>query len=325
MRYFLGVDIGNTKSHALIADETGRAVGFGRDGNGNYQTVGWDGSRKTLQTITDAALASAGITKIQIAGAGFGIAGYDWPAESEPTRQVIASLELSAPCEFVNDATLGLLAGASEGWGVVVAAGTSNNCRGRDQQGREGRVVGYGPWAGEYGGASELVAKAIQAIAKAWTHRAPATNLTDRFISLTGAGDPMDLLEGLALKRYHLSAANAPIVFKIAAEGDQVARDLIAWSGQELGSLAVGVIRQLGFEDVEFEVVLAGSIFNSNSSILLEAIETTIHTVAPKARLVHLNAPPVVGGVLLGMEQGGIHYFNLRHILIESTNAILTE
>ena len=31
-RYYLGVDIGATKSHALIADETGRVVGFGAAG-----------------------------------------------------------------------------------------------------------------------------------------------------------------------------------------------------------------------------------------------------------------------------------------------------
>ena len=32
MAYFLGIDIGGTKSHALIADEEGRAVGFGQAG-----------------------------------------------------------------------------------------------------------------------------------------------------------------------------------------------------------------------------------------------------------------------------------------------------
>ena len=34
MKYFLGVDIGGTKSHALIADENGQAVGFGQAGAG---------------------------------------------------------------------------------------------------------------------------------------------------------------------------------------------------------------------------------------------------------------------------------------------------
>jgi N-acetylglucosamine kinase-like BadF-type ATPase len=323
MRYFLGVDIGNTKSHALIADESGRAVGFGRGGNGNYESVGWDGLRNTLHTITEQALASADISKMQLSGSGFGVAGYDWPAQYEPTCQIIASLELSAPFELVNDATVGLLAGATAGWGVVVGAGTSNNCRGRDRRGHGGRVVGCGPWAGEYGGAGELVAKAVQAVAMAWTRRAPPTRLTEAFIKLTGASDAMSLLEGLALKQYRLSAADAPIIFQVAAEGDMVAQNIIGWAGQELGSLAVGVIRQLGFENLEFEVILTGSVYNSNSSILLGSLRHTIHAVAPKARLIRLNAPPVVGSVLLGMEQVGIDYISVRQTLIQTTNAML--
>ena len=43
MKYFLGVDIGGTKSHALIADESGQVVGFGRAGAGNWEGVGYDG------------------------------------------------------------------------------------------------------------------------------------------------------------------------------------------------------------------------------------------------------------------------------------------
>ena len=78
-QYFLGVDIGATKSHALIADENGQAIGFGQAGTGNHELVGWDGLQNTLHTITNQALAAAEITKAQIAGAGFGVAGYDWP------------------------------------------------------------------------------------------------------------------------------------------------------------------------------------------------------------------------------------------------------
>ena len=42
-RYYLGVDIGATKSHGVIADENGRAVGFGAAGPGNHEVVGYDG------------------------------------------------------------------------------------------------------------------------------------------------------------------------------------------------------------------------------------------------------------------------------------------
>ena len=42
-RCFVGVDIGATKSHALVADEEGRAVGFGTAGPGSYEVIGWEG------------------------------------------------------------------------------------------------------------------------------------------------------------------------------------------------------------------------------------------------------------------------------------------
>lgn len=321
-QYFLGVDIGATKSHALIADQAGRALGLGVGGAGNYEVVGYQGLTATLNAISDEALRAAGISKDELAGAGFGIAGYDWPAEREPTLQAIQTLGLSVPYEFVNDTIIGLLAGAAKGWGVAVVAGTSNNCRGRDPQGREGRVTGCGPILGEYGGASELVAKAVQAVALAWTQRGPATRLSEAFIDLTGATGVADLLEGLVLERYRLSAAAAPLVFQVAAEGDAVAQETICWAGRELGSLANGVIHQLSFEGSDFEMVLIGSLFKG-SSTLVETMSATIHEVAPKARLVHLKTPPVVGGVLLGMEQIGVGHSSMRQTLIETTNAIL--
>lgn len=32
MRYYLGVDVGSSKTHALIVDEGGNCVGFGKGG-----------------------------------------------------------------------------------------------------------------------------------------------------------------------------------------------------------------------------------------------------------------------------------------------------
>ena len=94
-------------------------------------------------------------------------------------------------------------------------------------------------------------------------------------------------------------------------------REIIHWAGRELGSLAIGVIRQLGFHDLSFEVVLSGSLYNGNPA-LVESMRSTIHGIAPGARLVRLAVPPVAGGVLLGMEQAGIQAASLRPRLIES-------
>ncbi|MFN2285552.1 MAG: N-acetylglucosamine kinase [Anaerolineae bacterium] len=323
-QYFLGIDIGATKSHALIADAQGHAVGFGSYGPGSHEMVGYDGLHTALHAITDTALASAGLAKADIAGAGFGIAGYDWPGDAAPHHEVIASLELSAPYALVNDTIIGLVAGATEGWGVGVVSGTGSNCWGRDRQGREGRMTGGGDLFAEYAGGGDLVAKAIQAVALAWGKRGPETRLTEAFLALTGAADALDLLEGIYRGRYTLSSANAPLIFQVAAEGDAVAQTVIRWAGRELGSLAIGVIRQLGFEALDFEVVQIGSLYNG-SPAMSETMLATIHEVAPGANAVRLTAPPVVGGVLLGMEKAGVDYPPLRQTLIQTTTILLKQ
>lgn len=322
MRAYLGIDIGASKSHALIADDTGRALGFGTGGPGNYEEIGWQGFQQTLHSITDMALSAAGLHIQDIQGAGMGVAGYDWPSEAAPIHEVIQTLGLQAPVALVNDALIGLLAGASEGWGVVVTAGTSVNSWGRDRTGREGRMIGYGAQVGEYAGAWELVAQAVVAAGKAWTRRGPATQLTGTLLALTGAADEPALFEGLTLGRLTIPPSAAPMVFQVAAGGDRVAQDLIRWAGAELGSLAVGIIRQLDFQPEPVEVVLSGSFFRGGP-MLLQPMEETVLAEAPRARLVRLTAPPVVGGVLLGMEQAGLPYGRVRQSLLDSTAGLV--
>ncbi len=322
MNYFLGIDIGGTKSHALVADVTGRALGFGHGGPGNHEVVGYDGLATMLQQVTRQALAMAGIGVDQIAGAGFGVAGYDWPSELAPTLAAIRPLGLAAPIEVVNDTIIGLVAGAEAGWGVAVIAGTSNNCWGWDEHHRVGRVMGNGAEFGENGGAAELVQRAKQAVAKAWTRRGPRTALTPTFADLAGAKSEPDLLEGLSQGYYDIGPEAAPVVFRVAEAGDAVAVDAIRWAAEELASLAIGVIRQLGFEGRSFEVVLVGSMYNGGR-LLLDPLRQAIHAVAPGARLVRLTVPPVVGAVLLGMQAAGLPSPSLRQSLIASTQVLL--
>ncbi len=298
MHYYLGVDIGGSKSHALVADASGRLLGFGHGGAGNHEVVGYEGLAATLQAVTAEALAAAGLRADEISGAGFGVAGYDWPCERADTLAAIDTLGLRAPLDAVNDTIIGLLAGAEAGWGVALVAGTSNNCRGWDREGREGRVLGNGMSFGEYGGATEIVQKAVQEVAKAWTRRGPPTALSAALAQLAGAHDVEDLLEGLSQESYHLPAAAAPLVFAVAGAGDSVARAVIRWAGEELASLVNGVVRQLQLEREHFDVVLVGSTFRGGP-LLLEPLAQHVHSVAPHARFAPLAAPPVVGAVLL--------------------------
>ena len=321
MKYFLGVDVGGTKSHALVADELGRVVGFGRSGPGNWESVGWAKAQKVLHDITDQALSEAGISRADIYGAGFGYAGYDWPEDRPGHETLVNSLELvKARIVLGNDMLVGLTAGAKDGWGVVVGAGTSSNCRGWDRHGVEGRVTGDGSRFAEYGGANGIVKKAVQAVALAWTKRGPQTALSEAFVDLAGANDVADLLAGMVRKRYQLHSAHAPVVFETAGQGDAVAQEIICWAGRELGSLANGVIRQLGLQNEAFDVVMSGSTYKGSPALIGE-MGKTIHAVAPGASLVRLKVPPVVGGVLLGLKQWGLNSATVRETLVRAISS----
>ena len=320
--YFLVVDIGGTKSHALVADQQGNALGFGIYGAGNHEAVGYDGLRCALQAVTRPALKNASISKNEITAAGFGVAGYDWPSERQPTLDAISTIGLSAPIEAVNDTIIGLLAGASQGWGIALVAGTGTNCWGWDENHNVGRVTGVG--YGEYGGAGNLIERALIAIAHEWTRRGPKTMLSVEFLRMTGAEDIPALIEGIEMGKYALGSDLAPIVHQTALKGDPVANSIIHWAGSELGYTALAVIRQLGIQRLEFEVVLVGSLFQIGE-MLIAPLRDVLNSEAPNARLVRLSTPPVVGGVLLAMELVGVNTATIRQFLIDSTSRLIND
>jgi N-acetylglucosamine kinase-like BadF-type ATPase len=323
MRYFLGADLGSTKTHMTIADEDGRIIGFARSGAGNYQVVGFDGMLHSIKDGLTQVLASSRLSPIDIQGAGFGIAGFDWPSEETQMAGVISQLGMTCPIKMVNDAILALYAGAEASKGVALVSGTGCNCRGWDPNTqKEGRVTGFGTRMGEFAGASELVWKAMQLVAQEWTKRGPTTHLSAAFIKHAGATDLADLLEGYTKGYYQIDASAALLVFEVAELGDAVALELIRWAGTELGEMAKAVIRQLVFESQVFDVVLAGSMFGGGP-LLIDPMWETIHQFAPDARMVHLQVPPVVGAVILGMAQGGIEVTDaIRQNLIASMSHV---
>jgi N-acetylglucosamine kinase-like BadF-type ATPase len=323
-KYFLGVDVGGTKTHALIADESGQALGFATGGPGNWEGVGYEGLTRVLLEVTSGALAQAGIQVKQVGGAGMGIGGYDWPSERQDHLDAIRPLGLECPIEIVNDAALGILAGTSEGWGVSVVAGTGCNARGwsKDHK-RQGRAVGGGSrWSGEYAGGYDIVAKAMQAVTFEWLKRGPETALTQVFLEFTGAKDLDNLVEGVYLERYPFESTLVLKVFETARQGDSQAQAVMHWAGHELGGMAAGVVNQIGIQQMQFEVILIGSL-HGGSPILDEALQKTVLETAPQARFIRLTVPPVVGGVLLGMESAGLNFHAFRKKLIETTNEIL--
>lgn len=326
-QYFLGVDAGGTKTHALVINEKGEAVGFGRGGPGNWESIGLDGLACVLKESVYRALQMAEISPGQISGVGMGLAGYDWPSQRQMILAAIQPLGLDCPLEMVNDSTLGIFAGTSAGWGVSVVSGTGCNCRGRGKDLQtEGRVVGGGShWSGEYAGGGDLVARAMRAVTFEWNKRGPATALSPAFLELSGAKSLFELVEGVYVGRYEFDARYVFKVFEIAGQGDPQALAVLGWAGRELGEMACGVIRQLGLENEPVEVVLIGSLYNGHP-LMTESLKETVRALVPLAQFIRFEKPPVIGAALLGLEQTlGAEAYRLREEVIETTSKIIPE
>jgi N-acetylglucosamine kinase-like BadF-type ATPase len=322
MKYFLGIDVGASKTHALIANELGEAIGFGRAQGGNHQTVGYDGLARVLQESFRQACKMAGIDAAHVVGAGFGVGGYDFPSDRQQHLHVIGMLGLSCPLDIVNDGVIGLLAGATRGIGVNVTAGSSNNCHGRSKKGKIGRIVGNGPTFGEYGGATEIVMKALHMVNYAWIKRISPTALTEILLNATNAKNELDLMEGISNGYYHLSSSLALDVINAARSGDNAACEIMRWSGAELGWLAVSVARQIEMENEEVEIIQSGSIFNAGA-LITDPMHDVLHHHCRKARLIRLDGPPVVGAVILGMEQANFDGYAVRDLMIRTAKQTL--
>jgi N-acetylglucosamine kinase-like BadF-type ATPase len=320
-RFFLGVDAGGTKTHALIADHTGRIHGVGVAGAGNWEAVGLDGAARVYADVLAQALDTAGLRAADLRGAGYGLAGMDWPSDEARLTPILAALGVPGPYALVNDAYVALRAGSDEGYGVAAISGTGVVVAGTNRRGEHFRTLAIGGEWGDFGAASDIVDLATRAVGYAYTGRGPATRLAERFVERYGARDVPDLIERLSRGDARWQGGRlAPLVFATADEGDQVARDVLAAAGRELAQNVVAVARRLDLLAEPFDLVLAGGVFRSRSPFFRDALVAAVRAAAPGARPAQLATTPAIGGVLLAMDAGGEPASGaVRHRLIEES------
>jgi N-acetylglucosamine kinase-like BadF-type ATPase len=324
MKLFIGVDIGATKTQTLAVDDVGKALGLATLGPGATYTVGYEACTAVVNASLDEALGLAGAMRADVAGAGFGVSGYDWPHDLPPTIAALGRVGLTCPLSIHNDGDLPLAAGAREGWGVAVSAGTGNIVSGMNAQGGYARSTGGSVGCGELGGAMELVFLAIQAVAHEYTHRGPHTRITELMMAETGSMDILHLLSRVAPDHVEVPPSFATKVIEAAMEGDEVAIELLSRSGRDLGLTTVGIIRQIGVQGLGFEVVLSGSMFRQMAPCFVDPLQEAILAEAPGARFVPLETLPVVGGVILAMKKVGFDFRPYRDRIVQGANALAT-
>ena len=177
---------------------------------------------------------------------------------------------------------------------------------GRDPAGNEFRTLGLGRVFGDFGSEFDVSELAVSAVADEYVGRGPSTMLSELLCSRTGVGTVEELLERISRADTRLRSpevANmAPLVLQATEAGDLVARQILEEIGHSLGESAGYVASHLGMRDLDFQVVLAGNLFRTPNRYLLDQLELGVRRTAPMASLSILDAPPVVGAVLMALE-----------------------
>jgi len=303
MRYVLGVDAGASKTLALVAEETGVIRGLGRAGPGNHQTVGLENAIAAIRSACMEAFFQASVQAPVKVGV-FGLAGADLPEDFSLLTQAMERLALAQKVRVENDAMVALRAGTSRSWGVVVVCGTGFNAAGIAPNGRTFRLPGLGWISGDWGGGWDIAREAIRTVARAWDGRGSPTLLTPLILEFFGVTSVEALISALYHRRLpeEKILEIVPLVFEAAWQGDVAAQSILIRLGEEVGIAAGTVIRKLGLERTDVEVILAGGVFKGKGPLLLDTIIQTVHKAAPNARIVLPKYAPVVGALLLALE-----------------------
>lgn len=298
--FFLGVDGGATKTVALVANEQGRILGGAR-GGGSY----WRGEDIEIQmgVVIDTAreaLAQSRLCGEDIRMGVFTLAGADWPEDHTRREKVLNQAGIAQGVIVKNDSFGGLRAGTSRPFGMVIAAGTSVNAAAIAPDGHEW-VFGYYE---TYGGATTIAQEAFEAVLRAEDGRDGPTCLTQKVLEKLNFMTVEAMLRASVLhkieRRQYLSIC--PVVFESAYEGDPAAESILIRQGKGLSEYVGAMVWRFDMRDLEFEVVLAGSVFKGRGPLLVDTITQEVHRYAPRAVIVRAKFEPVVGSVLLAYD-----------------------
>ena len=261
-KYFIGVDGGQSSTTALIGDETGRVIGFGRGGPCNHVGA-TEGRPKFLNAVggcVRVACEQAGLERAEFEAAFLGFSGG--PADKEALiGEFLSTKQLSV----THDAVIALSGACAGEPGIITIGGTGSIAYGRNAAGTVARSGGWGYVFGDEGGGFDITRQALRAALRHEEGWGAPTVLRERLLETTGARDADELLHCFYTADYPRSrvATFSKLVDAVAAEGDPVAQQIIDNAAHQLAGLASAVRGQIFAAGEPARVCYIGGVFRS--------------------------------------------------------------
>lgn len=298
----LGIDAGNTKTIALIADTSGRVLGWGRAGPSNIYAE-LPRALSALEDAVDAARASAGLNNTPLEAVTLSAAGADWPEDFRVLEAALGRWRWAGHAQVVNDAVGALRAGSLGGLGVAVVCGTSAGTAARSPAGQ----LWHSSYWQEPEGAEDLARQTLRAVYRAELGIGLPTSLTARVLSHFECPSVEALLHSFTARDQpapaHLGRL-ARLLLDEAGAGDPTSLQLVQRHGEALGDYALVAARQVGLEG-GYLLVTSGGVMRHPSPLLRRALMRRVHQIHPQVTWQASRHEPVFGALLLALELAG--------------------
>lgn len=305
-RWFVGVDAGNSKTVAVIADASGRVLGHGRGGRGDIY-MGAGAAVVEVRAALDAAVAAVprAAAPGRIEHTSFCLAGIDYGVDHEFWESTLrAELRWPGTWTLHNDGFALLRAGAPSGQGVALSAGTGAAVTARGPEGEWSASF----WITHPLGGTALGSAAFDAAVRSEIGLGEATALTDALTALYAVPDVPTMLEAFTARTgaggRRMSDA-ARTVLDTAEAGDPVAERIVQQQAESYAAYAEVAGKRVGLDPGgDFDVVLGGSVMTSHNDRLRTATIAAVAALLPRARTHVAARPPAVGALMEALAEG---------------------
>ncbi|WP_445182568.1 N-acetylglucosamine kinase [Pseudonocardia sp. Cha107L01] len=309
VRDVVAIDGGNSKTEVLVVSRAGEVLGRSRGPGASPQNVGVAACVVALEELVLRALtAGAGPPDRPFAvHTSAYLAGVDFPREEAALHAALAARGWSDTLTVGNDTLALLRAGSSDGTGVAVVCGAGINAAGVGPDGRVHRFPALGKVSGDWGGGYRLGEEALWWAVRAEDGRGPGTALRAAVAGYYGAETLLEVVQGLHFGEIGTASLHGlcPLLFQVAAAGDQVAQEVVTRFVEEVGSLVAVILRRLRLTTSEPEIILGGGVLTGVGAPVIAEIERRCLKVAPRAVVSVVDVNPVVGAALFGLDTLG--------------------
>jgi N-acetylglucosamine kinase-like BadF-type ATPase len=305
----LAIDGGGSKTDVVLVDTQGRVLAQVQGPSSQPQNYGVLRALAVLDDLVGRIRAAAGLTEAeQLADhAAVYLSGMDLPVEIAAIEPALRSRGWAPSIVVENDTFAIMRAGTQALDAVAVVCGTGINCMGRNAAGRQSRFAALGGVTGDWGGGHHLGEKALWHAVRAQDGRGPQTLLQQAVAEHFDRPDPLSVGIAIHLAEIPDDRLNelAPVVFSVAAAGDEIAGRLVDRLAAEIAVLATVSMRRLDLLERPVDLVLGGGVARSRDARLFDRLTGHVLEANPQTSIIVVDAAPVVGAALLGLDALG--------------------